>query len=99
MKENKLRYLLNNDLPSMATRIWSTWPFFTEALGTTENFDYVEFVAEYAPFSQLDLENLARAAELHTMGSMIKVDFQGQRIYSAESGGGGFPGGAVCRSP
>lgn len=83
MKENKLRRLLLEGRASVATRLWSTWPLYTESLGATGNFDYMEFVAEYAPFSQADLENLARAAELYEMGSMIKVDFQ-NRFYVAQ---------------
>jgi 2-keto-3-deoxy-L-rhamnonate aldolase RhmA len=43
----------------------------------------VEFVAEYAPFTHADLENLARAAELKDMGTMLKVDFQ-NRGYGAQ---------------
>ena len=83
MRENKLRRLLREGKTSVATRIWSTWPLYTESLGATGNFDYMEFVAEYAPFSQMDLENLARAAELYEMSTMIKVDFQ-NRFYVAQ---------------
>jgi len=90
MKENKLRHLLNNNLPSTATRLWSTWPFYMEALGTTGNFDYAEFVAEYAPYTQVDLENLARAAELHNMGTMIKLDFQGREYAAQKAVAAGF---------
>ena len=64
MKENKIRQLLSRQQPTTSTRIWSTWPFYTEVIGETGNFDYMEFVAEYAPFTHADLENLARAAEL-----------------------------------
>ena len=83
MKENKLRRILRQGRTSVATRLWSTWPLYTESLGATGNFDYMEFVAEYAPFTQADLENMARAAELYEMGSMIKVDFQ-NRFYVAQ---------------
>ncbi|MEG0145179.1 MAG: 2,4-dihydroxyhept-2-ene-1,7-dioic acid aldolase, partial [Clostridia bacterium] len=83
MNENKLRGLLRTGKPSCATRLSSTWPFMTELVGCSGNFDYVEFLGEYAPFSQLDLENLARAAELHDMGTMIKLDFQ-HRGYAAQ---------------
>jgi len=83
MRENKLRRLLREGKTSVSTRLWSTWPLYTESIGATGNFDYMEFVAEYAPFSQADLENLARAAELYEMGSMIKVDFQ-NRFYVAQ---------------
>ena len=83
MRENKLRRILREGKTSVATRLWSTWPLYTESLGATGNFDYMEFVAEYAPFTQADLENMARAAELYEMGSMIKVDFQ-NRFYVAQ---------------
>ena len=83
MKENKIRQLLSRQQPTTSTRIWSTWPFYTEVIGETGNFDYMEFVAEYAPFTHAALENLARAAELKNMGSMIKVDFQ-NRGYGAQ---------------
>jgi 2-keto-3-deoxy-L-rhamnonate aldolase RhmA len=90
MKQNKLRYLLDHNLPSTATRLWSTWPFYMEALGAIGHFDYAEFVAEYAPFTQADLENLARAAELHGMGSMIKVDFLNRGYVAQKAVAAGF---------
>ena len=82
-KTNHLRVLLQAGKPSLATRIWSTWPIVIEASGSTGNYDYVEFVGEYTPFSQSDLENMARAAELHGMSLMMKVDFQ-NRGYVAQ---------------
>ena len=82
-KTNHLRVLLQAGKPSLATRIWSTWPIVIEAVGSTGNYDYVEFVGEYTPFSQSDLENMARAAELHGMSLMMKVDFQ-NRGYVAQ---------------
>ncbi|MEA4933294.1 MAG: aldolase/citrate lyase family protein [Lawsonibacter sp.] len=54
-----------------------------EACASTGNFDYIEFVAEYAPFTQYDLENLARACEVSGISSMIKVDLQ-NRFYVAQ---------------
>ena len=90
MKENKLRYLLNNNLPSLSTRILSTWPLITEAVGSTSNFDYIEFVAEYSPFIQSDLENICRAAELNNMSSMIKVDFQNRAFVAQKALASGF---------
>ena len=47
MNENKLRRILREDRTSVSTRLWSTWPVYTESLGMTGNFDYMEFVAEY----------------------------------------------------
>lgn len=83
MKENTFRKLLDEKRPSVATRIWSTWPVMIEACASTGNFDYIEFVAEYAPFTQYDLENMARACEVSGISSMIKVDFQ-NRFYVAQ---------------
>jgi len=90
MKENKLRKLLNENKPSLGTRISSTWPVITEAVGASRNFDYIEFVAEYAPFSHYDLENIARAAELHGLSSMIKVDFQNKNYIAQKAIASGF---------
>lgn len=83
MRENKMRRLLNAGGTTLGTRIESTWPSITELAGVSGNFDYIEFVAEYAPFDQCALENIARAAELHDMATMIKVDFQ-NRFYVAQ---------------
>ena len=90
MKENKLRNLLKNGSPSTSTRLWSTWPFYTEVVGSIGNFDYVEFVAEYSPFTDYDLENLARAAELHGMGTMLKADFQNRGFVAQKAVAAGF---------
>ena len=90
MRENKIRALLNNKKPTTCTRIWSTWPFYTESIGVTGNFDYVEFAAEYAPYSQMDLENMARAAELYDMGTMIKVDFMNRGFVAQKAVASGF---------
>lgn len=83
MKQNLMRYKLDNNLPTLGTRIQGTWPIFTELVGTAGAFDYVEFTAEYAPYDQNDLENIARAAEVHNMGSMIKVDYE-NRFFAAQ---------------
>jgi 2,4-dihydroxyhept-2-ene-1,7-dioic acid aldolase len=90
MKENRLRRLLEEGRPSVSTRMWGTWPVFTESVGATGNFDYVEFVAEYAPFNQADMENIARAAELYDMGSMIKVDLQNRAYVAQKAVASGF---------
>lgn len=90
MKENKIRQLLKENKPTTSTRIWSTWPFYTEIIGGTGNFDYVEFVAEYAPFTHADLENIARAAELKDMATMIKVDFQNRGYVAQKAVAAGF---------
>jgi 2-keto-3-deoxy-L-rhamnonate aldolase RhmA len=90
MKQNHLRYLLDNNLPSVGTRIESTWPLMEELVGAIGCFDYVEFVAEYAPFSQIDLENITRAAELSNLATMIKVDFQNRAFIAQKAMASGF---------
>lgn len=92
MNYNKLRQLLNQGKPSTATRLASRWAYFTECVGVTGNFDYIEFLAEYAPFTQEELENIARAAELYEMGTMIKVDFQNRGYVAQKAIGAGFQG-------
>ncbi len=76
MKRNYLREKLNAGLPTIGTRLQSTWASITEVVGYSKHFDYVEFLAEYAPFTPFDLENIARASELHQMSSMIKIPQQ-----------------------
>lgn len=83
MEKNILRYNLKNNIPTLGTRIQSTWPMITEVVGATGQYDYIEFSAEYAPYDTYDFENMARAAEVHNMGSMIKVDYQ-NRFYVAQ---------------
>ena len=90
MKENRLRMILDEGKPSISSRLWSTWPGFLESLGNIGAFDYFEFVAEYVPFSQEQLANLARTAELYNMGSMIKVDFMNRGYVAQRAIAAGF---------
>ncbi len=92
MKTNKLRQLLNAAKPSVGTRVHSTWPSVVEAIGHTGIFDYVEFLAEYAPFDLYALDNFCRAAELYDLAAVIKID-QEPRGFLAQRGiGSGFQG-------
>jgi 2-keto-3-deoxy-L-rhamnonate aldolase RhmA len=100
VRRNKLRELLKNDQPTMGTHIHSTWPTLVEVVGHTGLFDYIEFVAEYAPYDLHDLDNLCRAAELYDLSTMIKVD-QANRTFTAQRAvGSGFQSVlfADCRS-
>ena len=90
MTENIIRKKLRANKCTTSTRVWSTWPFYTEAIGATGNFDYIEYVGEYSPYTTLDLENIARAAELHNMGSMMKVDFQNRGYVAQKAIAAGF---------
>ena len=90
MRPNRLREKLVAGDPTLSTHIHTTWPSVVEALGHTGIYDYVEFVAEYAPFDLHDLDNLCRAAELYDMGTMIKVDQSHQGFLAQRGVGSGF---------
>jgi 4-hydroxy-2-oxoheptanedioate aldolase len=75
MRPNRLRQLLDEGKPSLGTHLLSTWPTITELVGQTGTWDYIEFVAEYAPWTMHDLDNLGRAIELFpNFTGMIKVE-------------------------
>lgn len=89
---NQLRKKLKEKEVIIATRIDFTWPQLIEIIGSNELYDYVEFLAEYAPFDHYDLENMARAAELHNISMIIKPDYH-NRIYVAQKAmASGFEG-------
>jgi 2-keto-3-deoxy-L-rhamnonate aldolase RhmA len=100
MRPNKLRQMLNAGQPTISTRVNTVWPSVVEALGHTGMFDYVEFLAEYAPYDLHDLDNFCRAAELHDLSSVIKIDQEPRGYLAQRSIGAGFQGVlfADCRS-
>jgi len=101
MRTNNLREKLNEDSPTIGTHIHTTWPSVVEAVGHTGLYDYVEFVGEYAPFDLHDLDNLARAADLHGLSMMIKVDAENRGYVTQRAIGSGFHSVlfADCRTP
>jgi 2-keto-3-deoxy-L-rhamnonate aldolase RhmA len=75
MRKNTLRELLRAGKPSLGTRLEGQWPTMVEVIGHTGMFDYVEIVAEYAPYSLFSLDNIGRAIELFDkMTGMIKIE-------------------------
>ena len=90
MKRNKLRELLDTGQPTVGTHIHTTWPTIVEVIGQTGLYDYVEFVGEYAPYDLYALDNLCRAAELHDMSSMIKIDQEPRSFLAQRAIGAGF---------
>ncbi len=90
MKPNKLRQLLNDDKPTIGTRMYSSWPTLIELVGSTGHFDYVEFVSEYSPFDLYDLDNLSRAAEVAGISMMIKVEQEPRGYLGGRAIGSGF---------
>jgi 4-hydroxy-2-oxoheptanedioate aldolase len=80
MRENRLRTLIREGKPSFGTRIQSSWPTIAELVGRSQKFDYVEFLAEYAPYDLYALDNLGRAIELYpNFTGLIKVEKSAQQ--------------------
>ncbi len=90
MRQNTLRSILNAGKPTLSTRLHNIWPSIVEVIGHTGLFDYVEFLAEYAPYTLQDLENFCRAAELHNLGTMIKIDSEPRQYLAQRAIGAGF---------
>jgi 2-keto-3-deoxy-L-rhamnonate aldolase RhmA len=100
MKPNRLRDLLKGGLPTLGTRLHTSWPSVVEAIGHTGLFDYVEFLAEYAPYHLYALDDFCRAAELYHMSAMIKLDQASRYMLAQQAVGAGFQSVlfANCRS-
>lgn len=91
MRRNRLRELLDADLPSLGTHILSSWPSVVELVGHSGMFDYVEFVGEYAPYDLYALENLGRAVELFDhMSSMMKIEQEPRTHLAVRALGAGI---------
>jgi 2-keto-3-deoxy-L-rhamnonate aldolase RhmA len=90
--KNRLREVLASGKPTLGTRVHNIWPAVVEAVGHTGIFDYVEFLAEYAPFDLEGLDNFCRTAELYNLGSLIKIDQDPQRFFIQRGIGSGFGG-------
>jgi 4-hydroxy-2-oxoheptanedioate aldolase len=100
MRPNKFRELLRAGKPTLGTRVMSPWPTIIEILGQAQQYDYVEFLAEYSPYDLHDLENLCRAAELAGVTPIIKVDQAANEYWAQRAIGAGFQGVMFtdCRS-
>jgi 2-keto-3-deoxy-L-rhamnonate aldolase RhmA len=90
MRSNKLRQLLSTGQPTLGTRLHNTWPSIVEVVGHTGLFDYVEFLAEYAPFDLYTLDGFCRAAELYDLSTMIKLDYEYQSSIVPRAISSGF---------
>ena len=90
MRHNHLRARLNANEPTLGTHILSTWPTVVELVGEAGNYDYVEFTAEYAPFTMHDLDNLGRALELKNLTGMIKIEQTQYTHQAMRAIGSGF---------
>ncbi len=92
MRKNRFRDKLKQKEIIVSTRLSSTWPVITEVAAVTGNYDYVEFLAEYAPYDQYDIENLARVCELHEISCIMKVDYANRDYVAQKALASGFQG-------
>lgn len=90
MRRNKLRELINQDKPSIGARVLTPWPGMVEVIANTGAIDYIEFVGEYSPWDLHDLENIARATEIHDISSMFKVDQEPNGFLAQRAIGSGI---------
>ena len=90
MRRNLLREKLNAGKPTVGTHILSAWPTLVELIGHSGQYDYVEFTAEYAPFTMHDLDNLGRSFELMNMAGMIKIEQTQYTHQAMRAIGAGF---------
>ena len=75
MRRNRLRELIRDGKPSLGVHVHSPWPSVIEMVGHSGQFDYVEYVAEYAPHDLHTLDNLGRAIDLFDdLSGMIKIE-------------------------
>jgi 2-keto-3-deoxy-L-rhamnonate aldolase RhmA len=70
--------------------VHTTWPNVVEALALTGCYDYVEFVAEYGAYDLYAFDDFCRAAELHDLGTMIKVEQEPRSWIASRAIGSGF---------
>lgn len=90
IRPNKIRQLLNDGKPTIGTHVHTTWPNIVEALAHTGMYDYVEFVAEYGAYDLYAFDDFCRAAELHDLGTMIKVEQEPRGWIAGRAIGSGF---------
>jgi 4-hydroxy-2-oxoheptanedioate aldolase len=100
MRPNPLRAQLSSGAPTIGARVHSSWPGIVETIGHAGTIDYAEFLGEYAPFDLGGLDDFCRAAELHGLGTMLKVDQEPRTFLAQRAVGAGFDAilFADCRS-
>ena len=90
MRPNRLRQLLNDGGSSVATHVLTTSPDIAEMIGKSGLVDYIEFVAEYGPYSLDSLDNFGRVLELYDMSGMVKVDRENRAFVAQRAIGSGL---------
>lgn len=88
--KNRMRELFREGKPTLGIHLISCDPMFVEVVGETGVFDYVELVGEYASWGLRDLENFCRAAELHGLSTMFKIEEQVKGFAATRAIDAGF---------
>ena len=65
-------------------------PRFAELVGAQGGYDYIEYVTEYSTFHMYDLDHVCRAADLYSLGTMVKIDQANQHFVAQRAIGAGF---------
>jgi 4-hydroxy-2-oxoheptanedioate aldolase len=92
MRPNRFRELLKAGAPTLGTRMQSTWPTVVELIGRSGKYDYVEFLAEYAPYTLHDLDNIGRAIELFpSFTGLIKMERTAHNHLAVRAVAAGIP--------
>ena len=75
MRHNHLRELLRAGKPSLGTHVISPWPAIYELVGRSGAFDYVEFVAEEAPFDlDLGVRRFSMGTDLGILANWLRTE-------------------------
>jgi len=85
IRPNRLRYCLDNNIPTISTRIESPWAYMTELAAASGYFDFIEYEGEYAPHTEEDLEDVCRAAELYDCATVVKIDRQNREFMAQKA--------------
>jgi 4-hydroxy-2-oxoheptanedioate aldolase len=90
-KQNMLRKLLNEGKPTLGTHVITPWPGMFEVIGNSGIFNYIEYVAEYSPWTLPLLDDIGRTMELFPeMSLMIKIEEQARGLLATRAIDAGF---------
>ena len=90
MRPNRLRQLLKEGASSVGTHVMTTSPDVLEMICKSGLIDYVEFVAEYGPYSLDSLDNFGRVLELYDVSGLVKVDRENRAFVAQRAIGSGL---------
>lgn len=91
MRRNILRELLDDEKPTVSTRMVTVNPEIVEIIGHSGAFHFIELLGEYASWTVADLDNFSRVVELFPyMTSMMKVEREPRLFITQRALGSGI---------